>query len=49
MEITPVLKPKKVLVNGKWKEFTEMNTTGESRYSDAVIVAEGYYSLMKIS
>lgn len=42
-------RPKKVLVNGKWKEFTEMNTTGENRYSDAVIVAEGYYSLMKIS
>ena len=42
-------KPQKVLSDGKWKEFTEMNTTGESRYSDACIVAEGYYGLMKIN
>lgn len=37
-----------VLVNGKWKEFTEMNTIGENRFSDSYIVAEGYYNLMKI-
>lgn len=37
-----------VLVNGKWKEYTEMNTTGENRFSDSYIVAEGYYNLMKI-
>ena len=30
-----------VIVNGKRRSFTELNITGTSHYSDAIIVAEG--------
>lgn len=30
-----------VIVNGKRRSFTELNRTGTSNYSDAIIVAEG--------
>lgn len=39
-------KPGEVSVGAKMAQFTEMNSTGKSRYSDAVIVAKGDTSNM---
>lgn len=36
--------PGKVIVNGVRKQFTELNTTGNLRYPDSVIVAQGLQS-----
>lgn len=36
-----------VIVNGVRKPFTELSSTGKSRYSDAKIVAQGNPSLMR--
>ena len=34
--------PGKVLINGQWKDYTEIsNTPGNNRFSDSIIVAEG--------
>lgn len=38
--------PGTVLVKGSRKQYTELNNTGESSYSDATIVAEGELSRM---
>ena len=40
--------PGKVLVNGRWKPYTEIsNTPSNNRFADAVIVAQGYIEDMK--
>lgn len=39
-------RPGEVAVGAKMAQFTEMNSTGVSRYSDAKIVAEGELSRM---
>jgi hypothetical protein len=36
-----------VIVNGVRKPFTELSSTGKSRYSDAKIVAQGNPDLMR--
>lgn len=33
--------PGTVMVKGERKKYTEVNTTGKSKYSDAKIIAEG--------
>jgi hypothetical protein len=45
--IGKTFKPGEVAVGPKKKKYTEMNSTGTSRYSDAKIVAEGDISKMK--
>lgn len=40
-------KPGHVIVNGVRKPFTELSTSPKSRFSDAIIVAEGDPTLMK--
>lgn len=39
--------PGKVLNNGKWKEYTEMSSNNKSRFSDSIIVAEGYINELR--
>ena len=36
-----------VIVNGNRKPFTELSSTSKSRFSDAIIVAEGDPTLMR--
>lgn len=40
-------KPGQVIVNGKKLPFTELSSTDKSRYSDAMVVAQGETSNMK--
>ena len=39
--IGKTFKPGEVVVGARKQQFTEVNSTGNSRYSDAKIVAEG--------
>lgn len=37
----------KVLINGKWKDYTEISSSSKNAYSDSKIVAEGELSNIK--
>ena len=40
--------PGQVLVNGNWKQFTQISSTPDSKmYRDAKLVAQGYLDSMK--
>lgn len=40
--------PGKVLVNGNWKQFTQISKTPDNKmYGDAKLVAQGYLDSMK--
>lgn len=40
--------PGKVIKNGHWNDFTELSSNpNTSKYSDAIVVAEGYLEDMK--
>lgn len=39
--------PGKVMINGRWKDYTEICESPYNRYADSVLVAEGYIETMK--
>lgn len=39
--------PGEVLVNGSWKQYTQMSEKYKNQFSDTIIVAEGYLDTMK--
>ena len=40
--IGKVFIPGEVLVNGQWKKYTQLSTSPNSTYSDAIIITKGY-------
>ena len=41
--------PGKVLKTGKWRDYTSMSSSPNTRYSDAVVICEGYLDDIKYS
>ena len=39
--------PGKVLKTGRWREYTALSNTPYTKYSDAVIICEGYLDEIK--
>lgn len=47
LKLGKTFKPGEVLVNGRWRQYTQISATPSNQFSDSVIVAKGYLSEMK--
>lgn len=47
LKLGKTFKPGEVLVNGNWKQYTQISPSPSNQFSDSVIVAKGYLNEMR--